>query len=274
MKITCPSCGFNRDVPPERLPAGEVTATCPKCGAKFQLSKPANKEEEDMRLTAKRAYEAEAARFEEGGAAFEEDNPWDLAPWPSGWPAAFLRTIRLVMSKPARFFRSLAPEAGLMRPLLFYSIIIILQSSLDRLWGRLLISLLSPTVMDDAQLSELMEVFSLEGNFFMAVTLRFGAMLFQLCLYSFILWAVFRLIAPKKSSFGLLFQICAYSSAPAALSVVPVLGSLAGMIWGFASFIIGIRAALNLSWPQTLLGLSPLLLLYMPALSMLFNAAP
>jgi|GEM_PF-1063757 len=37
MDITCPECGFTRSVPDDKIPAGSVRATCPKCKTKFQF---------------------------------------------------------------------------------------------------------------------------------------------------------------------------------------------------------------------------------------------
>ncbi|WP_027183994.1 YIP1 family protein [Desulfovibrio inopinatus] len=37
MRITCPHCGFSRDVPNDKVPARSVRATCPKCKHKFQF---------------------------------------------------------------------------------------------------------------------------------------------------------------------------------------------------------------------------------------------
>ncbi|MDR2744913.1 MAG: zinc-ribbon domain-containing protein [Desulfovibrio sp.] len=38
MVITCPNCAFSRDVPPEKMPAHSVIATCPKCSCRFRFS--------------------------------------------------------------------------------------------------------------------------------------------------------------------------------------------------------------------------------------------
>ncbi|MCF8029986.1 MAG: zinc-ribbon domain-containing protein [Desulfohalobiaceae bacterium] len=42
MRITCPNCGFSRDMPEDRIPQAARLATCPKCQHKFRL-----REEED-----------------------------------------------------------------------------------------------------------------------------------------------------------------------------------------------------------------------------------
>lgn len=270
MKITCPACGFNRDVPPKRIPGPSVTATCPKCGEKFKVKLPNNEEEEDIRQVAARAYEEESKRFENGDEELYE-NPWELAPWPSGWFSAFFQTVYRVMFSPARFYAYLLPAASLIRPLAFFSIIILFQSIVDRLWGQLLLSMLSPGAMTDPQLEELLKLFSSEENFFLNVLFRFGTMVFQLYLYTAILFATYRLLTPKKTGFEKIFQIMAYSYAPLLLCVIPVLGSLTGMIWSLACFLIGIKTALHLNWTRTILGLSPIIILTLPALSLVFN---
>lgn len=37
MNITCPRCGFSRQVPADRLPARAVIATCPHCACRFRF---------------------------------------------------------------------------------------------------------------------------------------------------------------------------------------------------------------------------------------------
>ncbi len=272
MKIICPACGFNRDVPPERLPGDSVTATCPKCGEKFRVQVKKTEEEEDIRITASRAYQAEQKRFEKEAAQEESmENPWDLAPWPQGWFAAFLQTIFRVMFSPSRFYNYLLPRVSFIRTLLFFSIIIIFQSVIDRLWGQFLLSGLTPEVLNDPQLEEMLNVFTSDDNFIMSILIRFGALIFQLYLFSFILYITYRAITPNRSGFELVFQVMAYSYAPLVLCVVPVLGSLIGMIWSLACLLCGLKIALRINWIKTLIGFSPLIILSLPVFSVLFN---
>ena len=37
MNITCPRCGFSRELPADRLPSKAVIATCPHCACRFRL---------------------------------------------------------------------------------------------------------------------------------------------------------------------------------------------------------------------------------------------
>lgn len=37
LRLTCPSCGYSRTIPDERIPQGKVKAICPSCNASFSL---------------------------------------------------------------------------------------------------------------------------------------------------------------------------------------------------------------------------------------------
>lgn len=57
MQIVCPSCGYEREIPDDKIPKRSVLATCPKCGEKFRF-----RGLEDME---REAEEAEAPSVEE-----------------------------------------------------------------------------------------------------------------------------------------------------------------------------------------------------------------
>lgn len=268
----------------DRLPANSVIATCPKCGEKFKIkvlhdSAHDEADEEDIRQVASRAYQAEAERFAKGsdtgegaGESFlKNENPWDLAPEPAGWMAAFLQTLSRVMFSSSRFFATLPLSSSLFRPIFFYAIIVIIQTVMDQLWGKFFISMLEPEAASDPQLAKLLELFSANKDFILSSLIRFGLMIFQLYLLALILYVTYRIIVPKRATFDLVFQVLAYSSAPVILCVVPVLGTLIGMIWSFGCFVIGIKTVLQLDWAKTLLGLLPLFFLLSPLFSYLFN---
>lgn len=42
MRISCPKCRFEKDVDPKRIPSGEATCLCPKCGYRFKLQTGSN----------------------------------------------------------------------------------------------------------------------------------------------------------------------------------------------------------------------------------------
>ena len=240
----------------------------------------ADEEEEDIRLMASRAYAREAARVRGGagpaGQDAAEGNPWDAAPEKDGWPAAFYQTIMRVMFDAPRFFSMLNPGAQVLRALAFYLIVAVIQIVGVRLWGGMLQTLMAPSAATDPQLGKILAMLAPQTN--LAITLLYSTaeLTLRLYLFSAIIHLTYRLIAPRRSTFALIFQVLAYASAPGLLYVIPLLGPVAGMIWNVACVVVGCRAALNLTWPQTLMGLAPLavlLLLIGPLFLQLMAAA-
>lgn len=266
MKITCPECGFSRDVPRERLPGSHVIATCPKCKAKFRLNVEngaAGQDEEDIRQIADRAYRHEAERFSHADEKGDKGAAWEQ--WPQvNWFTAFFATITRVMFSAAQFFRSLPQNAPLSRALGFFLIIVIFQTIVERLWVDFFISVLAPGAVDDPQLDKMLKLLASQSGLVMTLILKCGLMLAQLYFFALLLFVPFRFLAPGRASYNLFVQILAYSVAPMILCAVPLLGSLVGMIWSLVCMVSGCRAALGLDWTKTLTGFLPLLCLLAP----------
>lgn len=293
VKISCPRCGFSRDVPEERLPKGATVATCPKCNCRFRLQKPQEpvpdtrqipfsadsgnreeNEEEDIRLRAKRAYEAEATRFtseNSHGARQKSWNPWDMAPGKAGWFEAFYQTVVRIMFAAPRFFVCLRPDAAKGRAFIFFLLVSLIQSIVEQFWSGLFISMLTTSATNDPQLDKIAAMLSNNSNMFLTVILRCGFLAFQLYIFSFLIFIAYRALTQRRATFSLVFQIMAYSSAPALLCVVPILGSVAGWVWSLACLLIGCKSALDLDWPRALAGLLPLMAIFVPVFIQLFG---
>ena len=283
MEIKCPQCGFSRQIPEGKLPEGSVIAKCPKCACRFRFSAaegageilpPGSDGEEDIRVTASNAYAREAERFENERRAREAQaereaarNPWDSAPVPSGWLAAFCQTVIRVMFHAPLFFASLSPAAKLGRPLAFFLIICVFQTLVERSWGEALYSFLAAGKIDDPQMREMMKLLVPGLSLPMALLVRAGALLFQLFIFAFLMYLVYRALAPGRATFMVVYQAVAYSVAPWTLCIIPGLGSIAGAIWGLVCLAIGCKTALRLNWGQTLAGFLPMAAALLPALA-------
>lgn len=278
MLIVCPQCGFSRNVSENRLNGRYVTVTCPKCQCKFRLFSNgvmdiledrhnAGDSEEDRRIVASRAYEREKRRWEEEKP---EEPPktsgvaWERAPNGVSWPDAFFRTVLGVMFSAQKFFPALNRNASLLRPLAFYMLICVFQIIVERIWMETLLEFFNSTALDDPQVKELLEKFAPQSGFFLFLLLRAGIYAFQLYIFSFLMELAFRLAAPGKSTFPLVFQIVAYSCAPYLLCVVPGLGNIAALVWSIGCIAIGCKTAMLLSWPQVFAGFLPALCLILP----------
>ena len=323
MDITCPQCGFCRELPPDRIPARPVVATCPKCACRFRFSAtegvlgclpptspasaPAAPAEDDPLppgaiIPGKDDAGIESSSFAgddtktdtaedsrdapqpearthhaappsptlddangEDAPSTDEENPasvlppWQTAPGRDGWLACFYQTVLLVLFAAQRFFAGLDPRAPQMRALSFFVIVCVIQITAEYFWMGQLIAFLQ-TEAADPELQELVSLFSDRESLPLAVLFQTAVQIVKLYAFSALLYLAYRFIAPDRASFPLLFQILAYSTAPALLSVIPVLGTVAGLFWSLACLLVGCRTAMNLNWQQTLVGVLPLCL--------------
>lgn len=198
---------------------------------------------------------------------FALDNPWENPQF--GYPAAFYQTAMRVMFAAPRFFAGLMPVASHVRPLLFYLVVGVLQIIVERVWGRILSSVMAPAASTDPDLQVLLQMLDPDTSLFLTVLLRTAMITLQLFLAAGLFHLAFRLFVPTRANFSLVFQVLAYSSAPALLCIVPVAGSIVGFIWGLACSFIGCRYALRLTMQQTVIALAPLLLLTLPMIMLL-----
>lgn len=305
MIITCPQCGFSRAVAENRLAGKSVVAICPKCACRFRFSAqkgvgeifppkgwkrieepvseeaPKNEanspeEEEDIRQVAAEAYRKEAERFanekgedntdtEEEGE-YIEVNPWDTAPRDGGWLWSFSQVVLRVMFAAPGFFAGLDPHARQVRALAFYLVICVFQTIVEKMWGGMLQNALVSSNTTDPELQKIIELMASQSDLALNLLIRSGVLLFQLYVFSFLMFLVYRIVAREKATFSLVFQIMAYSAAPSLLCVVPAIGSIVGTFWGIACLAVGCKAAMNLDWARTLLGFLPLVFVFAPIL--------
>ena len=419
MNITCPRCGFSRQVPANRLPARAVIATCPQCSCRFrfapdtgvqevlsdapqtgnqdqtqgqatgqtqgqaaasgshdyqdsgdyrgsaamtprdpgeddplppgaivpgssplshddvQKSAPprekansgedqgnsqsrardawrnidragaesADDDDEDPRAAASRAYGREQHRdYEEDDASYgrkrravdahdhaEDDDhdgydaqydehaeggiPWETAPEPDGWLAAFYHTCMRVMFAAQRVFSQVQPGGSQMRALFFYLLVSVIQVVVERVWSGVFMALIAPSAASDPQLEKMLIMLSPQMSLPMIVLIKTGMSVIQLYVLSALINFTYGFVRGSRTDFSQVFQVLAYSAAPTLLCVVPLLGSLVGFVWMVACVLVGCRAALRLTWPQTLMGLAPVILLIAPLLLQIFQAA-
>ncbi|MCR5813640.1 MAG: zinc-ribbon domain-containing protein [Desulfovibrio sp.] len=295
MKITCPDCGFSKDVASEDLPAKTVMVTCPVCACRFRFSpqqgvlavvQPGHEVADDplpkgaiivknteaeaepepeARETPKKTLETSSAVEQDFAPNFAKrpqnaGNPWDRAPGRIGWLASFYQTCMRIMFAAPRFFRALSAKKSCTAALIFYLIICSLELLASYIWMNIFRAAMADAA--DPQLIALLKLLAPESNvlFFLLQQLAFATI--KVYLTSGLFYLIFSLLAPQKNNFSLIFQITAYSVAPQVLAVVPIAGNVAGSLWSLACLAIGLRRALSLSWPQILAGFLPFILLF------------
>lgn len=188
-------------------------------------------------------------------------NPWEMAPAPSGWLVAFYRTSMRIMFGAPAFFTCLRPHRRSLRALGFYLIVSIVFSAVQLLWLRGMTNVLVEGGLDPQMQQILLNNPLINESMFLFMLKQVAFVTLQLYAQSALLYLMFRLILRDKPEFDLIFQVSAYGSAPILLCVIPVLGSLTGIVWSLACSLIGYKTVLRLDWGQTLLGYAPVFLL-------------
>ena len=198
-------------------------------------------------------------------------NPWECARTLQEYVPALYQTCLRVMFAPQRFFAGIVPRSGLLA-LAFFLAICVLQTLIEHVWSIAFFSYIMPTTTDP-ELRQLGELISGKGNFLFWLVLRCVMLCLQLYIYTAILFLCWRLLARAQADFSVILQVLCYAQAPLILCIIPGVGTIAGMIWSFVCALVGCKAALRLSWAQTILGAAPLVLLiafsYMHFMSLL-----
>ncbi len=309
MKITCPDCGFSRDLPSDRVPAKPVIATCPHCACRFRLvpedasshvlrhgtdnaqhqdgddplppgaivpgapsgqtmpedrpsaaeDAPHPEDERTSREERRRQRHANQTAEATEDSVPDEGNPWDMAPYPSGYASAFYQTSLRVMFGAGRFFARLDPEAPQLRALLYYLVVVLALVVSQFVWTSMSRDILEQAIAQNNSIFGQVLRFSLTHPLLFALV-SVASLVLQIYVISALLLLGYRLTGVRHASFVIMFQIMAYSAAPVLLSIIPLLGSQVGVVWSIACIVNGCRVAFRLDWPRTLLGLMPLLL--------------
>ncbi len=185
------------------------------------------------------------------------DIPWERNGAHNPLVALYQTIIRVMFSAPAFFAGMPAATGGLGRPLVFYLVLGVFQTLVERMWFFMRIQASAPSITDP-NMQEL--IGSMSRSMSLPLTLVIAPVLLTLQLFFFtgVFFLMVRLVQPDRARFAVLFRVIAYSAAPTVMCVVPLVGPLVGSLWFAVSCLLGCRHALDLPWPRTLLALGPL----------------
>ncbi len=250
MEITCPQCGFTKDIPDDKIPSRAQIATCPKCKHRFKFReiKELNEEGEEKKENAQNIWDNlkklddkdtessshETDKHSENQYIFE-DVPWESLE-KHGFFEGFFETIKRVCISPRQFFNSMRTKGGYTRPLIFYLLISELYAAFRIIWSMVGIGVVSKG----------------EQMNFLNMGLHGFSSLLWLLLYPIFLTGLLFIAAAinhlcllvvKDGSRGFkgTFKVLCYSSAPMIMSVFPLLGPIIGVIWSSICNFIGFK---------------------------------
>lgn len=183
---------------------------------------------------------------EEAHGAGAEDQPqaslplWERAT--SGYPLAFAKTFMQVLANPKGFFSAMPVGHGIMKPLLFFLVVIqavALSQSIWQLLGIMPPSLLTEGLGHTAQAALALILYPLEVSVFLFM---------DTAINHFFL----RLFKADTKGFEGTFRAEAYSAAPMLLMVIPYIGMPLAMIGATVYKFLGLRHVHGASNKQVL----------------------
>lgn len=189
----------------------------------------------------------------------EQGVPWEQ-PRRYGPFMGLYQTILRVMFNAPRFFGGLSSSGpGLLRPMVFYLILGVFQTLVERTWYLMRLQAAEPSITDP-QVQEMIANITQSMSLPLTLLLSPVFLAMQLCFFASVFFLMLRLVHPEKAHFRTVFRVIAYSAAPTLVCVVPLVGPIVGSIWFGVSCFIGCKYALRLPWARTALALGPLYL--------------
>ncbi len=248
MQITCPKCGFTRDIPEEKIPPRAQMATCPKCSHKFKFRELTPSEEEirgedssgekDLWSDLASLEEKGEERVKEEGTGREKKEiPWEEIE-KIGFFNALFYTIKEVCLSPSNFFKSMPVTGGFVRPLIFYLLVSEIYTAFRLIWKPLgfmnfLQGYTSVPVnigLHGASTLLLLVLYPL----FLTTLLFIGTAINHVCLL---------LVKDGEGGFEGTFRVLCYSSAPMIITIIPFVGPIVGLIWSGVCNFLGFKYA-------------------------------
>ncbi len=192
--------------------------------------------------------------------ADETNVPWE-EPKRYNPLVALYQTILRVMFNAPRFFAALPATNGkLTRPLVFYLILGLFQTLVERMWYLMSIQASGPSITDP-KLQEILGEMSQSMSLPLTILLTPGILAIQLCFFASVFYLMLRLVQPENVQFHTVFRVIAYSAAPTVVCIVPLVGPLVGSVWFGICCFIGCKHSMRLPWSRTGLALGPLYLI-------------
>jgi hypothetical protein len=173
--------------------------------------------------------------------------PWEQ----SGYPffAALFETTRLFLTRPREAYARSSPTVGNGRPLLYGSILSFVFNIVTATYEFLMRSAMDSMTMHGYMEKWLSAETSIPPVARLLGTIFASPFVIPLCilLVAGLVHLCLLLLGGAPGGFAATLKSLAYSNAPVFLAIVPVCGSIAGLIWGIVIGVIGLTVVHRIS---------------------------
>jgi hypothetical protein len=225
VEITCPKCGYSKNLAAERIPPGVRWATCPRCKQRFDFTLGWSGAKRQDRIP----------------------SPWERRA-ETGLRDGIFQTVKKATFSPRTFFRNTAVEGGLREPLAFGILLGSIGLMLELFWQFL---------MGEGSLSEIqMDVVTDYGTslvFLASAVLCPLAATAMICVTSLIIHLLLSVVGGGKNGFEATFRTVCYSQAAQFWAVIPYVGGFVATFWLLVVQIIGLREIHGVSYTRVII---------------------
>ena len=253
IRLTCPYCGFSKEVSQEKIPKGAKRAVCPKCKQKFQifsgeLAHPDRGAQED-------GYQEEPRRG---------PSPWEQRSEIGLWNGIWL-TVKQVLLGPDKLFARLHHGVGQGEPLAFGLLIGSVGSMLSFFWQVVMVTLgivsFGPPMVEQFGLLIIFVVLLVMVPLFVFISLY---------VYSAILHLFLIIVRAANKGFEATFRVVCFSQATQLLGIIPFLGGWISGLWQLVVQVIGLKEIHETSYPRIIIAfLMPIVIIMLIVVAVL-----
>lgn len=225
VEITCPKCGYSKQLEEDKIPPGVRWATCPRCKERFDF-------------TRDRADTKRHGRI---------PSPWERRA-EIGLREGIFQTAKQVAFSPKTFFRHTAAEGGVKEPLAFGILFGSIGLMLELFWQFLTGEGSLPSIQIN-----LMGDYGTSLVFLAATILCPLAATVMICMTSLIVHILLTVVGGAKNGFEATFRAVSYSQATQFWALLPYIGGLVATLWLVVVQTIGIREIHEVSYTRVLI---------------------
>lgn len=225
VEITCPKCGYSKQLAEDRIPPGVRWATCPRCRERFDFTLGWTGAKRQGRIPP----------------------PWERRT-EAGLRDGIFQTAKQATFSPRAFFRHTAVEGGLRDPLAFGILFGSIGLMLELFWQFL---------MGEGNLSsvqiDFVAGYGTSLVFLGSAILCPLAATVMICLTSLLVHLLLSVVGGGKNGFEATFRTVCYSQATQFWAIVPYVGGIVATLWLVVVQLIGIREIHGVSYTRVVI---------------------
>ena len=223
--ITCPKCGYSKQLADDRIPPGVRWATCPRCKERFDFTLGWSGAKRQGRIPP----------------------PWERR-GETGLRDGILQTAKHATFSPRAFFRHTAVEGGLRDPLAFGILFGSIGLMLELFWQLL---------TGDGTLSSVqMDCVADYGTglvFLGSAILCPLAATVMICVTSLLAHLLLSVVGGGKNGFEATFRAVCYSQAAQSWAIIPYVGGFVATFWVVGVLLVALREIHGVSYARVVI---------------------